>query len=189
MLQWDPFSTHSLTAIKEYFWSFVEWGSTFKSGLKTDRFLMKNHQKVDGFAYGHHLWWLDPPWDPKKGVQGGVHDPPLWGGSFWTPFYHSTSLEKGVQKASKSGQKVTFQPLFSPNPRGLVRKPPILVGIPIWKLPEVFKMGGGTPKKGVPPPFSMGLGLFWMGLALFFMIFDPLKGSLPWSSSIRSYKA
>ena len=35
-------------------------------------------------------------------------------------------------------------------PRGLVRKPRILVGIPIWKLPEVYKStppfeGGGRP--------------------------------------------
>lgn len=39
-------------------------------------------------------------------------------------------------------------------PQGLVRNDQILVGIPIWKLPEVFEKGS---KNGPPPP-KMGLG-------------------------------
>jgi hypothetical protein len=48
-------------------------------------------------------------------------------------------LKKGSKTAKKGVQNCQF-------PRGLVRKPQILVEIPILKLPEVIDLGWGGPK-------------------------------------------
>ena len=75
-----------------------------------------------------------PKWTPK---------PPLFGGSFFGP----VEWEMGSKSAKKGVQNCHF-------PRGLVRKPQILVEIPILKLPEVIDLGGGGPK-------SVILGCFY----------------------------
>ena len=93
---------------------------------------------------------MEGPYPRPKLVQKGSQMDPK------TPSFQGVILQanrpkNGVKKGSKSAKKGVQNCHF---PRGLVRKPQILVEIPILKLPEVIDLGWGGPK-------SVILGCFY----------------------------
>ena len=106
-----------------------------------------------------------PPKTPQKGgvppPKRGGQTPPLREGGSRDPFSTGVGTKMG-QKSKKTGN-------FGKIPGGGSGNPEILVGNPISKLPEVYKIDplfgggsgpppGGGPGGGLRPPSGRGLG-------------------------------